>query len=86
MLSVQYKRYGGPEEMYLGEAALPSPGPAQVRVKVRAAAINPLDWKLRRGAMKLVTGDRFPKAMGSDFSGVVDAIGFRDDAGSGARE
>lgn len=75
MKRVQYDRYGGPEEMYIGEYVLPRLEADQVRVIVKAAAINPLDWKIRRGAMKLLTGRAFPKGMGSDFAGVVEAIG-----------
>lgn len=75
MKRVQYDRHGGPGEMYIGECAVPQPGKDEVRVSVRAAAVNPLDWKLRRGAMKLLTGRRFPKAMGTDFAGIVEAIG-----------
>lgn len=72
---VEYNRYGGPEEMYFGDYVLPPLESNQVRVIVKAAAINPLDWKLRQGAMKLIAGRGFPKGMGSDFAGVVEAIG-----------
>jgi NADPH:quinone reductase-like Zn-dependent oxidoreductase len=75
MKRVQYDRYGGPDEMYIGEYTLPRLARNEVRVSIKAAAINPLDWKLRRGAMKLLTHRAFPKGMGSDFSGVVEAIG-----------
>ncbi len=51
------------------------PGPGQVLVRVRAAAVNPLDWKIRNGTMKLMTGRSFPRAMGNDFAGVVEAVG-----------
>ncbi|MCP3446062.1 NAD(P)-dependent alcohol dehydrogenase [Bradyrhizobium sp. CCGUVB14] len=75
MKRVQYDRYGGPEEMYIGEFKLPDLGPNEVRVAVRAAAINPFDWKLRRGAMKLFMNRSFPKGMGTDFAGIVEAAG-----------
>jgi len=75
MKRVQYDCHGGPEQMYIGDYVPPSLEPAQVRVKVKAASINPLDWKLRRGAMKLFTDKTFPKGMGSDFAGTVEAIG-----------
>lgn len=75
MRRVQYDCYGGPEEMSFGEHTLPGLAPGLVRVRVKASAINPLDWKLRNGAMKFVTGRKFPRAMGSDFAGVVEAIG-----------
>ncbi|MBA0263968.1 NAD(P)-dependent alcohol dehydrogenase [Stenotrophomonas maltophilia] len=72
---MQFGRYGGPEEMSFGEYELPPLEPQRVRVRVKAAAINPLDWKLRRGVMKFVTGRKFPQGMGSDFAGVVEAVG-----------
>ncbi|MBB5577633.1 MULTISPECIES: NAD(P)-dependent alcohol dehydrogenase [Rhizobium] len=75
MKRVQYDRYGGPEGMYFGEYDLPALGESEVRVSIKAAAINPFDWKLRRGAMKLLTGRRFPRGMGTDFAGIVEATG-----------
>lgn len=75
MKRVQYRRYGGPEEMFMDQYVLPSPGLNQVCVDIKAAAINPVDWKIRRGAMKIVTGKTFPKGMGADFSGIVTAVG-----------
>ncbi|WFU10336.1 NAD(P)-dependent alcohol dehydrogenase [Rhizobium sp. CB3090] len=75
MKRVQYDRYGGPEKMYIGKADLPQLGSKQVRVIVSAAAINPFDWKLRKGVMKLFMSRKFPKGMGTDFAGVVAAVG-----------
>ena len=75
MKRVQFSRYGGPEEMSLAEYSLPALEPRRVRVRVKAAAINPLDWKIRRGVMKFVTGNRFPQGMGADFAGSVDEGG-----------
>jgi NADPH:quinone reductase-like Zn-dependent oxidoreductase len=75
MQSIQYHRYGGPEEMSLEEVEIPKPGRGQVRVRVRAAATNPADWGIRAGHLRLVSGSRFPRGLGHDFAGVVDAIG-----------
>lgn len=75
MKRVQFGRYGGPETMSLGEHTLPELAPGRVRVRVKAAAINPLDWKIRQGVMKIVTGRKFPQGMGSDFAGVVEQVG-----------
>ena len=75
MKRVQYLRYGAPEELRLDEVAPPDPGRGQVRVQVRAAAANPMDWKIRRGEMKALSGSRFPRGLGHDFAGVVDAVG-----------
>jgi NADPH:quinone reductase-like Zn-dependent oxidoreductase len=75
MLSVQYHRYGGPDVMRLEDVEVPEPGRGQVRVRVRAASANPADWKVRAGGLRLVSGRRFPRGLGHDFAGVVDAVG-----------
>jgi NADPH:quinone reductase-like Zn-dependent oxidoreductase len=75
MKRVQYRRYGGPEELRLDDVSLPDAGKGQILVKVRAASANPMDWKIRRGEMKALSGSRFPRGLGHDFAGVVEAIG-----------
>ncbi len=75
MKRIQYFRYGGPEELRLDEVKRPDPGRGQIRVRVMAASFNPMDWKIRRGEMKALSGFRFPRGLGHDFSGVVDAVG-----------
>lgn len=75
MKRVQYDRYGGPEVMRLTEFDLGAPGEGEVAVRVKFAAINPIDWKVRNGDLKMVTGRSFPRALGSDFSGTVMAVG-----------
>jgi NADPH:quinone reductase-like Zn-dependent oxidoreductase len=75
MKRVQYHRYGGPEVLRLEEFALAAPGRGQIRVRVRAAAANPMDWKIRSGEMKVMTGRKFPRGLGHDFTGVVEAVG-----------
>ncbi|AZF00218.1 Alcohol dehydrogenase, zinc-containing [Pseudomonas orientalis] len=75
MKRIQYSRYGGPEVMQVQDFELPHPGEGEVGVSVKFSAINPIDWKLRTGQMKIVTGRKFPRAMGMDFSGRVISIG-----------
>jgi NADPH:quinone reductase-like Zn-dependent oxidoreductase len=75
MKRIQYHHYGGPEELLIEEVALPEPGRGQIRVRVWAAAANPMDWKLRRGELKMLVGSRFPRGLGHDFAGVVEAVG-----------
>ncbi len=75
MKCVQYLRYGGPEELRLDEVNLPDPKRGQIRVQVRAASANPMDWKIRRGEMKALSGFRFPRGLGHDFAGVIEAVG-----------
>ncbi len=75
MLRIQYHKYGGPGVMHLESFQLPVPGKREILVRVKAASINPLDWKLRQGFMKIMMGGHFPRAMGLDFSGVIETIG-----------
>ncbi|MCU1785328.1 NAD(P)-dependent alcohol dehydrogenase [Pseudomonas sp. 13B_2.1_Bac1] len=75
MKRIQYHKYGGPETMQLENFELQAPGIGQVAVKVKFASINPIDWKVRNGYLKMVTGKSFPRAMGSDFSGTVISVG-----------
>jgi NADPH:quinone reductase-like Zn-dependent oxidoreductase len=72
---IEYDKYGGPETMRLEDFELPAPEAGQVAVKVKFASINPIDWKLRQGNLKILTGKSFPRPMGSDFSGTILAVG-----------
>ncbi len=75
MKRIQYQSYGGPEVMRLEEHSLAAPGANQIRVRVKAASINPADWKIRNGELKMMTGKAFPRGMGVDFAGIVESIG-----------
>ncbi|NWL31966.1 NAD(P)-dependent alcohol dehydrogenase [Paenarthrobacter nitroguajacolicus] len=75
MHRIQYHNYGGPEAMRFEAFRLPEPAEFEVAVSVRATSVNPIDWKLRQGQLKMMTGRTFPRAMGSDFSGIVSAVG-----------
>ncbi|GAA4837526.1 NADP-dependent oxidoreductase [Actinomycetospora corticicola] len=74
--AAQYARYGGPEVLEIVEREDPQPGPGQVRLAVRAAGVNPADWKLRTGAFN--PGDDAPErpvVPGFDVAGTVEALG-----------
>jgi len=75
MQRIQYHKYGSPELMRLEEVESASPGKGQVLVRVRAAAANPMDWKIRNGDTKIMTGRRFPRGLGHDFAGTVAGVG-----------
>jgi NADPH:quinone reductase-like Zn-dependent oxidoreductase len=75
MERLEYGRYGGPEVVHLAAFTLPDPAPDQVVVRVAASSINPMDWKIRNGELKILTGSKFPRAMGTDFSGIVHTVG-----------
>jgi NADPH:quinone reductase-like Zn-dependent oxidoreductase len=75
MRALQFAKYGGPEVLTWGEAAVPHAGPGQLRIAVRAASVNPIDWKLLTGAMsggQPLTGTGY---LGYDAAGVVDEAG-----------
>ena len=75
MKRLQYDKYGGPEVVRVASFTLPPPGEEDVLVRVAAASINPVDWKIRSGELKIMTGSKFPRAMGTDFAGTVEAVG-----------
>ncbi|MFF4255225.1 NADP-dependent oxidoreductase [Streptomyces sp. NPDC001663] len=72
-----FTRYGGPEVEAFVDVDRPSPGPGQVLVAVRAAGVNPVDWKQRTGYRRPgETGEReFPAYFGNEVSGVVEEVG-----------
>ncbi|MFE5121320.1 NADP-dependent oxidoreductase [Streptomyces sp. NPDC056669] len=72
---IQYHRYGGPEVLRLEGFEPARPGAGEILVRVRAAAANPMDWKIRNGDMKIMSGRSFPRGLGHDFAGVVEAVG-----------
>ncbi|SFW91749.1 NADP-dependent oxidoreductase [Amycolatopsis australiensis] len=74
MRAITFSTYGGPEVLQLSEVPVPEPGPGQVRLAVRAAGINPIDWKIRSGAMPNFQVS-FPHVPGLEVAGVVDAVG-----------
>lgn len=71
--------YGGSGRLEIREIERPRPGVGQVLVRVRAAAVNPLDWKIRRGEMRFIMPKRFPWVPGYDVAGVVEEIGVEVD-------
>lgn len=74
MRAIAFNEFGGTEVLKLVEIPVPEPSAAQVRVAVRAAGVNPADWKVRSGT--LVFGEPvFPQYPGAEFAGVVDAVG-----------
>ncbi|MCG6876383.1 MAG: NADP-dependent oxidoreductase [Betaproteobacteria bacterium] len=67
--------YGGPEVLRLDTAPVTSPGPGEVLVKVAAASINPIDWKMRNGLLRAVIQTALPRVLGRDCAGTVVAVG-----------
>jgi NADPH:quinone reductase-like Zn-dependent oxidoreductase len=75
MKAVRIHSYGEPETLVYEEAPRPEPGPGQVLIRVYAAGVNPLDWKIRAGYMRGMMDFPLPLILGMDVSGVVAAVG-----------
>ncbi|MFD9907781.1 NADP-dependent oxidoreductase [Streptomyces sp. NPDC059063] len=71
MKAISYRAYGGPEVLEYGDVRDPKVGPDSVLVKVRAAALNPVDFKCRDGHLDAVLDTVFPVVPGWDVAGVV---------------
>lgn len=68
-------RYGEPEVLQIADVDKPAIKPDQMLVKVHASSINPIDWKIRKGMLKFLTGSKFPLILGFDAAGEVVEIG-----------
>ncbi|MGI4893957.1 MAG: NADP-dependent oxidoreductase [Janthinobacterium lividum] len=75
MRALVFDRYGPPEVLHVAEMPEPSVGPGLIRVDVRAASVNPVDWKIRNGASTAFFDVTFPAITGLDVAGVVDEVG-----------
>lgn len=75
MKAVRLHQFGGPEVMKYEDVPRPDPGAGEVLLHVRAAGVNPLDWKVRAGFFKDFIPHRLPLIPGWDVSGVVAATG-----------
>ena len=76
MKSAQFKRYGGKDVIEINQTTpTPTLTASSVLVEIKAAGINPIDWKIREGYMQQMITLEFPSTLGMDFSGVIKQIG-----------
>jgi NADPH:quinone reductase-like Zn-dependent oxidoreductase len=75
MKAIRIHKYGGPEVLKYEDAPRPQPQAGEVLVRVHAAGVNPIDWKVREGHMKDFWPHKFPLILGWDLSGVVEELG-----------
>ncbi|MBD3545731.1 NADP-dependent oxidoreductase [Streptomyces sp. JV180] len=75
MKKVSYAAFGGPDVLDLIDAEEPHAGPGRIRVSVRAAGVNPVDWRLREGQVLGAHPVELPAGVGLDAAGVVDEVG-----------
>ena len=76
MRAIRYHSYGPPDVLRIEELPEPSPGAGQVKVRVQAAGLNPIDWKIRAGHLRYIPIFRSPpRGMGTDFAGEIVGVG-----------
>lgn len=71
MKAVRIHEFGGPDALLYEDIPEPEPGQGEIRIRVIAAGVNPVDWKMREGWMKIP----LPITLGLDAAGVVDGLG-----------
>ena len=69
------QRYGGPEGSRLMDVPAPAPGPRDLLVEVRAAGLNPVDFKFRQGKLRVILRPKLPFVLGNELAGKVIAVG-----------
>jgi len=76
MKSIQIRKYGGSDVIEINQTTpTPTLTAVNVLVQIKAAGINPIDWKIREGYMQQMIPLQFPSILGMDFSGVIKQIG-----------
>jgi NADPH:quinone reductase-like Zn-dependent oxidoreductase len=75
MNAVQFTEYGGPDVLRVLQVDEPHAAAREVRIAVRAAGVNQIDWKIRAGHMSDMMPMSLPAGRGLDAAGVVDEIG-----------
>jgi NADPH:quinone reductase-like Zn-dependent oxidoreductase len=76
MRALRFDRYGPPDVLHVVDIADPSPRSGEAKLRVRAASLNPLDWKLRAGHLRLIPAFRRPpRGIGNDFAGEIVGVG-----------
>jgi NADPH:quinone reductase-like Zn-dependent oxidoreductase len=74
--AIRYRRFGPPEVLEVVDVDAPEPGAGEIKVRVAAASLNPLDWKIRDGHLRFVPVlARPPRGTGTDFAGEIVAVG-----------
>ncbi len=75
MKAVSIEKYGGPDVLQYKDHPIPEINAEELLIKVIASSVNPVDWKLRKGMLKFLPGQKLPKILGGDIAGVVEKVG-----------
>ncbi len=79
MKALVINKYGGPEQLQLQEVPIPERKKKEVLVRVNYAGVNPVDYKVRNGMIRIITGRKFPKILGGDIAGIVEQTDLSSD-------
>lgn len=75
MQACYIERYGGPEVVKVGDLPMPTPGPGEIVFRMKAASVNPVDFKIRAGMLRVMQSYPMPAILGNDAAGIVTALG-----------
>ncbi len=75
MKAIQIHSYGDVDVLMYEDVPAPQPGPQEVLIRVKSVGVNPLDWKIRSGALAKIMPRSFPAILGWDVSGTINSIG-----------
>lgn len=75
MKAVRIRSFGGPEVLELADVEKPQPKDDEVLIRVRAASVNPVDYKIRSGTYPVVKQNQLPKVLGRDVAGEIERCG-----------
>lgn len=75
MQAIRVHQYGGPEQLKFERVSIPALSPDQVLIRVHAAGVLPIEWKIRQGLLRAFMPTTFPSIPGSSFSGIVEEVG-----------
>ena len=73
--AIRIHEFGDSSVLSVDEVPIPEPGPGELLVRVYAAGVNPVDYKIRKGGYPAVNDDALPYTMGREVSGVVESVG-----------
>ena len=75
LLAARVHKYGGPDVVRVEQTSLHGPRAGELQVRIHAAGVNSIDWRIRAGYFQLLKAPALPFTLGGDFSGVVEAVG-----------
>jgi len=75
MKAVIINKYGDSGVLEYCDVVTPEPGPGEILIKIKAASVNPVDWKVRKGKLKIITGRKFPLYLGVEAAGIIEKTG-----------